>query len=56
MSLKDQKRFKRFTCLGLLRFTGALDDDVYEFLIDCYEKLHNLCLIESHGVLILLIS
>ena len=30
-------------------YTGDLTEDVYEFLVSCHERLHNLGLVESHG-------
>ncbi|PHT78051.1 hypothetical protein T459_16103 [Capsicum annuum] len=35
MSSEDQKRFERFTYLGPPRFSGVMDEDAYEFLVDC---------------------
>ncbi|KAF3656903.1 hypothetical protein FXO38_13918 [Capsicum annuum] len=49
MSFKDQKRFERFTHLGLPKSSGAMCEDGYEFLIDYCENLYNLGLLESDG-------
>lgn len=40
----------RFIRLGPPRFSGAPGEDAYEFLVSCQERLHNLGLVESHGV------
>lgn len=50
LSSNDPKRYERFTHLVPPRFIGAVDKDDYEFFINCLEKLHNLGLLESHGV------
>ena len=31
-------------------YTGDLAEDAYEFIVSCHERLHNLGLVESHGV------
>ena len=31
-------------------YTGELTQDAYEFIVSCHERLHNLGLVESHGV------
>lgn len=42
MSSKDQKSFESFMYFGPSKFNGILGEDLYEFLIDYYDKLHNL--------------
>lgn len=34
MFADKQKRFERFMCLSLPRFSGAIGEDAYEFLVD----------------------
>ncbi|XP_015054850.1 uncharacterized protein LOC107001234 [Solanum pennellii] len=31
-------------------YTGDLTEDAYEFIVSCHERLHNVELVESHGV------
>lgn len=50
MSSEDKSRFEIFAHLGPLRFSGAIGEDAFEFLIDFRMKLHNLGFLESHGV------
>lgn len=42
MSSKAQKKFKRFTHLGIPKFSSVIGEDAYEFLIGYRDKLHNL--------------
>lgn len=50
MSYDDLKMFKSFIRLGASKFSGAIGEDTYEFLVDCQEKLHNVRSLKSHGV------
>lgn len=42
VSSDGQKRFERFICLALTKFSEEICKDTYEFLTDYQEKLHNL--------------
>lgn len=50
MTIEGKKILKRFIRLVPTRFSAALGEDAREFLISCHERLHNLLLVESHGV------
>lgn len=50
MSCEDQKRFKRFTHLGLPKFSDAMSEDADEFLFDYWEISYNLGSLESDKV------
>lgn len=56
ITLKNRKRFDRFTPLGFPRFSDIIGENSYEFLIYCCEKFYKLGLLESHLLCILLIS
>lgn len=52
MFLDDHKRFERFIHLTPLKFSGAIWEDTYEFLLDyCQERLHNFRSLETYGVI-----
>jgi len=36
--------------MNLLTYTGDLTEDAYKFIVGCHNRLHNLGLVESHGV------
>ncbi|MUG03823.1 hypothetical protein ECC01_23010, partial [Bacillus tequilensis] len=50
MSIDEQKMFGRFRLINPPTYTGDLAEDAYEFIVSCHERLHNLGLVESHGV------
>lgn len=50
MSSDDQKRFERFIYLALPKFSGAIREDAYEFLLDYHEKSNNFRSLESYKV------
>ena len=50
MTIDEQKMFGRFRLMNPPTYTGDLAEDAYEFIVSCHERLHNLGLVESHGV------
>ncbi|XP_069144424.1 uncharacterized protein [Solanum lycopersicum] len=50
MTIDEQKMFGRFRLMNPPSYTGDLAEDAYEFIVRCHERLHNLRLVESHGV------
>ena len=50
MTIDEQKMFGRFRVMNPPTYTGDLAEDAYEFIVSCHERLHNLGLVESHGV------
>ena len=50
MTIDEQKMFGRFRLMNPPTYTGDLTEDAYEFIVSCHERLHNLGLVESHGV------
>ena len=50
MTIDDQKMFRRFKLMNPQTYTGDLTEDAYEFIASCHKRLHNLGLVESHGV------
>ena len=42
--------FWKFTLMNPLTYTGTLNEDAYECIVSFHERLHNLGLVESHGV------
>ncbi|XP_069152883.1 uncharacterized protein [Solanum lycopersicum] len=50
MTIDKQKMLGRFRLMNHLTYTGDLTEDAYEFIFSCHERLHNLGLVESHGV------
>ncbi|XP_069154406.1 uncharacterized protein [Solanum lycopersicum] len=50
MTIDEQKMFGRFRLMNPPTYTGDLAQDAYEFIVSCHERLHNLGLVESHGV------
>ncbi|XP_055824820.1 uncharacterized protein LOC129893335 [Solanum dulcamara] len=50
MTMEEQKMLVRFIRFGLPRFSGVASEDAHVFLISCQKRLHNLGLVESHGI------
>ena len=50
MTIDEQKMFGRFRLMNPPTYTGDLAEDAYEFIVSCHERLHNLGLVESHGI------
>ena len=50
MTIDEQKMFGRFRLMNPPTYTGDLAEDAYEFIVSCHGRLHNLGLVESHGV------
>ena len=50
MTVDDQKMFGRFRLMNPPTYIGDLTVDAYEFIVSFQEMLHNLGLVESHGV------
>ncbi|XP_015081327.1 uncharacterized protein LOC107024922 [Solanum pennellii] len=50
MTIDEQKMFGRFRLMNPPTYTGDLAEDAYEFIVSCHARLHNLGLVESHGV------
>ncbi|XP_069148227.1 uncharacterized protein [Solanum lycopersicum] len=50
MTIDEQKMFGRFRQMNPPTYTCNLAKDAYEFIVSCHERLHNLGLVESHGV------
>ncbi|XP_069149168.1 uncharacterized protein [Solanum lycopersicum] len=50
MTIDEQKMFGRFRLMNPPTYTGDLAEDAYEFIVSCHKRLHNLVLVESHGV------
>lgn len=50
MSIKEQKILGRFIRLGLPMFSCDAREDAHEFLVSFQERLHNIGLVESHGI------
>ncbi|KAH0729429.1 hypothetical protein KY289_000617 [Solanum tuberosum] len=50
MIVDEQKMFGRFRLMNPPTYTGDLTEDAYEFIVSCHKRLHNLGLVESHGV------
>ncbi|XP_069154403.1 uncharacterized protein [Solanum lycopersicum] len=50
MTIDEQKMFGRFRLMIPPTYTSDLTKDAYEFIVSCHERLHNLGLVECHGV------
>ena len=50
MTIDEQKMFGRFRIMNPPFYTCDLAEDAYEFIVSCHARLHNLGLVESHGV------
>ncbi|XP_015075330.1 uncharacterized protein LOC107019314 [Solanum pennellii] len=50
MTVDEQKMFGRFRLMNHPTYTGELTEDAYEFIVSFHERLHNLGLVEFHGV------
>lgn len=50
MTVDEQKMFGRFKMMNPPTYTSGLNEDAHEFIVSCHERLHNLGLVESHGV------
>ena len=50
ITIDEQKMFERFKLMNPPTYTGDLAEDAYEFIVSCHDRLHNLGLVESHGV------
>ncbi|XP_015084222.1 uncharacterized protein LOC107027624 [Solanum pennellii] len=50
MTIDEQKMFGRFRLMNPPTYTGDLAEDAYEYIVSCHKRLHNLGLVESHGV------
>lgn len=50
MTIDEQKMFEKFRLMNPPTYTGDLTEDANEFIVSCHERLHNLGLVESHGV------
>lgn len=50
MSIDEQKMLGQFLRLNPPRFAGAPNEDVFEFLTSCKEKLYNFSLVELLSV------
>ncbi|KAK4724347.1 hypothetical protein R3W88_027126 [Solanum pinnatisectum] len=50
MTIDEQQMFGRFRLMNSLTYTTDITEDVYEFIVSCHERLHNLGLVELHKV------
>lgn len=50
MFIEEQKMLGRFLRLAPPRFSGALEEEAYEFLVTYEDRLHSLGLVETRGV------
>ena len=50
MTIDEQKMFGRFRLMNPPTYTGDFSEDGYEFIVSCHERVHNLGLVEYHGV------
>ena len=50
LTINEQKMFRRFRLMNPPTYTRDITEDAYEFIVSCHERLHNLGLVESHGI------
>ena len=50
MTSDQHELFSKFLKLKPPVFKGAESQDAYDFLVDCHELLHKMCIVERFGV------
>ncbi|XP_059288831.1 uncharacterized protein LOC132042246 [Lycium ferocissimum] len=50
MRVEEQKRWDKFEKMKPPQYDGHFDNDIYEFLVNCHEHLHNLELVKFNRV------